>query len=97
MSDSKTSQLRITPDGMFYIAWGQIRHFARKEAIQEIIFTDEGFLVTLLGAGADQFEIGIPFVQGQELLLDMMMYGWPTMDYGFRQYLWTIEDSEIPF
>jgi hypothetical protein len=82
---------------MFYVAWGQIRHFARKEAIQEIIYTEEGLLVTLLGAGADQFEIPIPWAQGQELLLDMMMYGWPTTDYGFREYLWNIEDDEVPF
>jgi hypothetical protein len=83
-------------DGMFYVAWGQIRHFARKEAIQEIIYTEEGLLVTLLGAGADQFEIPIPWAQGQEFLLDMMMYGWPTTDYGFRQYLWNIEDDKVP-
>jgi hypothetical protein len=84
-------------DGMFYIAWRQIRHFARKEAVQEIICTEEGFLVTLLGAGADQFEIPIPWAQGQEFLLDIMMYGWPTTDYGFREYLWNVEDDEVPF
>jgi hypothetical protein len=82
---------------MFFIAYGQIRHFARKEAIQEIIYTEEGLLVTLLGAGADQFEISIPFVEGQELLLDLMMYGWPARDNGYREYMWTIEDDVMPF
>jgi len=97
MSEEVTYGLRIMPDGIFYIAYGQVRHFARKEAIQEIICTEEGVLITFLGAGADQFEIPIPFDHAQALLSLLERKGWPVNHHQFLAAHWPIEEDESPF
>jgi len=98
MSDTLVFELRITPDGIFYIAYGQIRHYARREAIQELILTEDGMLVTLLGAGADQFEIPIDHVVAQGILWNIMNKGWPIKINHSYIGRWPIDSEDtIPF
>lgn len=97
MTDGNQFELRITNHGLFYCAYGEVKHFVSRRALQEIIQTEEGMLVTLLGAHPDQLEIKCDPFTSLEFMYDFMTKGWPidTND-NWRAYRWTFDNQTIP-